>query len=235
MTSTKHPAPSVFAAEEAHFRAAEKAAESLSKSIKEADRLRLYAMHQQATVGPAPPQYLGHSLDLNARKKWAAWRNLRGITMQEAQGLFVQRVLILNPTLSLARALSGSKLAIPLPVPAIAKPAPARLAELRRRFGDETVVGDVTARCETSPQASSSVSEAFNTIEMDAPEIAAVLNDERFPLHARASVGAMLGYSEAVIRRWQGAAAAGGSPPALFYTALFYTVHAAQRALEDWV
>ena len=80
------------------FAAAVEAARRLPKGISDGDRLRLYALFKQATVGEAPLANPASRLDVLSSMKWEAWDAVRGLSAAQAEIRYMELVRILTPT-----------------------------------------------------------------------------------------------------------------------------------------
>ncbi|KAG0231013.1 hypothetical protein BGW41_002347 [Actinomortierella wolfii] len=80
----------------AQFQQAVKDAEQLADSITKEDSVKLYAYYNQATIGNNNYPIPG-ILDFTGRARWYAWNDLRGMTAEEAEQMYIDLVESLKP------------------------------------------------------------------------------------------------------------------------------------------
>ena len=79
----------------ATFERAVSSAKSLPASTTDEQKLKLYGLYKQATVGPAPAE--GPSrLNVVAFSKWSAWNDVRTLSAEQASGMYVTLVASLS-------------------------------------------------------------------------------------------------------------------------------------------
>ena len=86
----------VAKAKAAEFEAAAKTIKSLP-SVSNDDKLQLYALYKQATVGPAPESSNAGLFDIVGQQKYKAWDSVRKLKTAEAQVQYVALVAKLTP------------------------------------------------------------------------------------------------------------------------------------------
>lgn len=76
---------------EQQFEQAQKDVVSLAERPQNSVLLKLYAFYKQATDGDVSGEKPG-AFDLIAKKKYAAWEEIKGTSSEEAMGLYIAEV-----------------------------------------------------------------------------------------------------------------------------------------------
>lgn len=63
-----------------------------SKSVSNDDKLKVYALFKQATVGDVNTDRPGGFFNFEANAKWDAWNGLKGMTKEEAMRQYIEEV-----------------------------------------------------------------------------------------------------------------------------------------------
>ncbi|KAJ7539604.1 hypothetical protein O6H91_11G101300 [Diphasiastrum complanatum] len=78
------------------FKKAAEEALKLPNGTKDEDKLILYALYKQATIGDVNTTRPGGLFDLKGKAKWDAWNGLKGKSKEEAQQDYITKVTQLN-------------------------------------------------------------------------------------------------------------------------------------------
>ena len=98
--------------------------------VSNADKLRLYALYKQATVGAAPSEYGGSSFNVVAARKWEAWAAVRQLQYEEAMRSYCELVESLSGTSFPPTAAISKRRESVLPFPTRPPPPLEQLASL---------------------------------------------------------------------------------------------------------
>lgn len=75
----------------AEFESAATAVQSLPKTPSDTDKLKLYGLYKQATVGDNTTDKPG-MLDFKGKMKWQAWEDKKGLSQEEAEKEYIALV-----------------------------------------------------------------------------------------------------------------------------------------------
>jgi diazepam-binding inhibitor (GABA receptor modulating acyl-CoA-binding protein) len=73
------------------FNKAAEEVKELASQPADADLLELYALYKQATIGDCNTSRPG-MLDFKGKAKWDAWNGKKGMSLEEAKKLYIEKV-----------------------------------------------------------------------------------------------------------------------------------------------